>query len=148
MTPPSDAQPTDGPGRAAVRRRSLRFLFVGGTNTAFGVSIFPALVWLLGRRDYLFALAISQVTSLLLAFTLHKLFVFRSHGRLLPEFIRFASFYIGVYAVNWAALPFLVEVAHVPPIYAQWGFAAVVLAGSYFWHSHVTFGPGLRAPVD
>ncbi len=148
MTATPDLRPAEAPGQAGDRRRSLRFLIVGGINTAFGLSVFPALVWLLGQRHYLVALAISQVTSLLLAFTLHKLFVFRSHGRLLVEFVRFASFYVGVYAVNWAMLPFLVEVAHVPPIFAQWGFAAVVLVGSYFWHSRVTFRPASGAPTD
>lgn len=121
------------------RHRSLRFVIVGGVNTVFGFAIYPALLLVLGARNYLPALGIAQIVSLLFAFTLHKLVVFRSRGSLLAEFLRFSSFYVGVYTVNWVMLPFLVEVIHVPPIVAQLGFAFVVLVGSYFWHSRLTF---------
>ena len=133
-------------GGMPSRRRSLRFVIVGGINTLFGFAIYPALLLLMGASHYLPALAIAQVVSLVFAFTLHKLVVFRSRGRLMAEFLRFSSFYAGVYAVNWAVLPFLVEVGRVPPIAAQLGFAFIVLVGSYFWHSRLTFRPSPDQP--
>lgn len=126
-------------------RRSLRFLVAGAANTAFGVAIYPLLLWSVPAfaTHYLVALGIAQAISLCFAFATHKLGVFRTRGNLASEFVAFASFYLVNYAANWAALPLLVELAHVPPVLAQLGFTAVLIVTSWFWHSRVTFrGPG------
>ena len=121
--------------------RPLRFLVVGGINTLFGLAIYPALQWAFPplQRRYMVALLIAQGVSLVWAYTLQKLFVFRTRGDILPEFARFCSFYLGIYAVNWAALPLLVEVAGLTPWVAQLGFAVVTVIGSWFFHSRLTF---------
>lgn len=123
------------------RKQPLRFLIAGGINTAFGLSLYPALLWASPwlRLHYLIALGIAQVISLTFAFTVYKSFVFRGKSNPLREVSAFISFYGVNYAVNWAALPFLVEVVHIPPVIAQIGFTIVLIVGSYFWHSKVTF---------
>jgi len=65
--------------------------------------------------------------------------VFRTRGNIAREFGTFSSFYLFNYAANWAALPLLVELGGVPPILAQLGFTALLVLGSWFWHSRVTF---------
>ncbi len=128
-------------GAVADARRPLRFLLAGTANTALGLSIYPLLLWgvpaLHGR--YLLALAIAQALSLCFAFTTYKVGVFRTRGNLPREFATFSSFYLVNYAANWAALPFLVEVAGLPPVPAQLAFTAILIVGSWFWHSRVTF---------
>lgn len=126
---------------ALTAHRPVRFLIAGGANTALGLTFFPALVWSLPwfRTHYLVALAISQVVCLLFAFATHKLGVFRTRGRWLREFGVFASYYLFNYAANWAALPLLVDVAGAPLIPAQLGITLVLIVGSWFWHSRVTF---------
>ncbi len=121
--------------------RPLRFALAGAANTAFGLSFYPALLWAvpLLRTHYLVALGIAQVVCLCFAYATYKLGVFRTRGIFLREFSTFSSFYLFNYAVNWAALPMLVEWGRVPPAIAQLGFNAVVIVGSYFWHSRVTF---------
>ncbi|MCC6829224.1 MAG: GtrA family protein [Novosphingobium sp.] len=121
--------------------RPLRFALAGAANTAFGLSFYPALLWAvpLLRTHYLVALGIAQVVCLCFAYATYKLGVFRTRGNFLREFSTFSSFYLFNYAVNWAALPMLVEWGRVPPAIAQLGFNAVVIVGSYFWHSRVTF---------
>lgn len=123
------------------QRRSLRFLIAGAANTAFGLSIYPLLLWSVPAfaQHYLLALGIAQAVSLLFAFATYKLGVFRTRGNLAREFGTFASFYLVNYAANWAALPLLVELAHVPPVLAQLAFTAALIVGSWFWHSRVTF---------
>lgn len=123
--------------------RPFRFLIAGGANTGFGLAFYPALLWAEPwlRVHYLLALGIAQAVCLCFAFATYRLFVFRSHGPLLAEFARFASFYLANYAINWAVLPMLVEWAGLPPAAAQLGFNVVVIAGSYVWHSRVTFRP-------
>jgi putative flippase GtrA len=126
---------------AVSQRRPLRFLMAGALNTAFGLAIYPALLWSVPafHTHYLLALGIAQAVSLCFAFATYKLGVFRTRGNLLREFGSFASFYLFNYAANWVALPLLVELAQVPPVFAQLGFTAVLIAGSWFWHSRITF---------
>jgi putative flippase GtrA len=127
----------------------LRFLAAGSINTVIGVSLFPAIVWLSPwlYRNYMIALVLSQVVCTTIAFGLYKLLVFRTgNGSLLREFYRFVSFYLFNYAANIAALPALVKGLGISPIIAQVGFSLVLIVGSYFWHSHVTFKVGVEKP--
>jgi len=126
---------------ASRGERPVRFLLAGAANTLFGLAIYPLLLWSVPalRAHYLIALAIAQAVSLCFAFTTYKIGVFRTRGGLVREFSAFSSFYLFNYAANWLALPLLVEFGRVPPVIAQLGFTALVIVGSYFWHSQVTF---------
>ncbi len=126
--------------------RPLRFAAAGAANTAFGLAIYPLLLWSVPafHTHYLLALGIAQAVSLCFAFTTYKLGVFRTRGNIAREFGAFSSFYLFNYAANWAALPLLVELGAIPPVLAQLGFTAVLIVGSYFWHSRVSFAGGRR----
>jgi len=121
--------------------RPLRYLVAAGFNTAFGLSIFPLLLWSSAylHEHYLVGLAIAQALSLCFAFATYKFGVFQTRGQYAREFSAFASFYLINYAANWAALPALVEWAGWNPIVAQLFFSLLVIAGSYVWHSRITF---------
>lgn len=121
--------------------RPLRFLVAGMLNTGFGLAIYPALLWSSHyfTVHYMVALVIAQGVSLLFAFATYKIGVFRAGGDTARQLGIFSSFYLFNYAANWVALPLLVELGHIPPIIAQLGFALVLMIGSYFWHSRVTF---------
>jgi putative flippase GtrA len=126
---------------ALAARPPFRFLVAGAANTAFGLAIYPALLWAAPpfRHHYMLALLIAQALGLGFAFTSYKLGVFRTRGNVAREFGAFSTFYLANYALNWAALPALVELGRVPPLIAQLGFSLVLIAGSWFWHSRVTF---------
>ena len=121
--------------------RPLRYLVAAGFNTAFGLAIFPLLVWSSTwlAEHYLVALVIAQASSLIFAFNTYRFGVFGSDGAVGRQFGLFSSFYLFNYAANWAALPFLVEVIGLNLIVAQLGFALVLMIGSYFWHRKITF---------
>lgn len=123
--------------------QKLRFALAGAVNTAFGLAIYPVLLWSFAplQRQYLLALAIAQVLSLSFAFAMYKWTVFRTRANLFSEMWKFSSFYLINYAINWIALPLLVETGKVPPITAQFGFSLLVMVSSYFWHSRLTFRP-------
>lgn len=124
-----------------MSRRPLRFLIVGGINTAFGLAVYPVLLVALRPLGigYMGALFVAQAVSLAFAYTTQKRWVFRTRGDVLNEFARFSSFYLGIFAANWLALPLLVEVAHLRPWIAQFGFALITVIGSWFWHTRLTF---------
>jgi putative flippase GtrA len=121
--------------------KPLRFLIVGGLNTAFGLTIYPVLLWSTPwfRVHYMVALLVAQAVATMFAFVTYKTLVFQTQGRTGRELMRFLSFYLANYAVNWAALPLLVEIVRLPPIVAQLGFAITLAALSWFWHNRVTF---------
>ena len=127
-----------------LRGRPLRFLIAGGLNTLVGLTAYPILLWSSSwfYEHYLVALLVVQVFCLCFAFTTYKVGVFRTRGNIVSEFVRFSSYYMGTYAVNWAVLPALVEIAKIDPIIAQYIYAFIVLVGSYFWHSSVSFKTG------
>lgn len=139
----NEVPPSMGAGQPerAGGNRSVRYVLAAGLNTAFGLAIYPALLWSSDwlHEHYMVALVIAQVTSLLFAFTTYRLGVFQARGDTARQFGLFSSFYLFNYAANWAALPLLVEVGGIHPIIAQLGFALVLMIGSYFWHSRVTF---------
>ena len=84
-------------------------------NTAFGLAIYPALLWAFPwlRVHYMVALFIAQALSLCFAYSSYKLGVFQTRGRYAREITAFLSFYGVNYAANWIALPALVEFAHI-----------------------------------
>ena len=132
--------------RALIRRllsdQRVRFLLVGGVNTVVGYSLFALLYFAFGRViGYLGALYISYAIATVLAFVLHRRFTFRAtdSGNVMIDFLRFVVVYVVSLAINTAALPVLVELAHLNPILAQ---AIVVVATtflSYFGHKLFSF---------
>ncbi|MGN7292448.1 GtrA family protein [Rhizobium sp. SAFR-030] len=119
----------------------LRFLAAGGLNTLFGLATFPVLMWTLTSlaKHYLLVLTIAQVLSVCFSFLTSKFLVFRTSGNYLAEFGKFITFHAVYFLANLAALPVIVELLGVPPIWGQFAFAVAVIVTSYFWHSRITF---------
>lgn len=120
----------------------LAFLLVGAVNTVCGAAVFVLLELILGDRlHYLGSLFIAHVFSVLLAFVLHRRFVFRvtGTGSVLRDLARFESVYLGSLALNVVVLPLLVEVAELPVIASQLGFGLTVAVLTWFGHKHFSF---------
>jgi putative flippase GtrA len=119
----------------------IRFLIVGGINTLFGWSAFPAIYFLTlaARWHYLIVLVITQVICITFSFLTAKFFVFRTRGNFVAEFAKFCTFHASYFALNIIILPILVEVVKINPVIGQFGFAVAVVLSSYFWHSKITF---------
>lgn len=126
-----------------VRRHETkaRFVLAGGFNTAFGLAVYPLLMWTFGHKglNYMVALPIAQVASLCVAYMTQKTLVFRTKGNYFTEFIKFSAFYMGNFFIVAIILPILVEIFHQNPIFAQFILSLGVIFVSYFWHSRVTF---------
>jgi len=127
--------------RWLVNGKQIRFVVAGGVNTLFGLATYPLLLWASStlHTHYMLGLVIAQALSLCFAFTIYKFTVFRTRHGSMGEFSRFLPFYLVNYAVNWLALPLIVGVARIDPIIAQVAFSIILVFGSYFWHSRITF---------
>ncbi len=124
-------------------RRPLAYLVAGGINTLFGLSLYPLMLWASPtlRIHYLVALGMCQLICVVFAFASYKIAVFRTRGNVVAEFVTFVSFYLLSYAINWLALPVLVEAVGLGPVVAQTGFTLIAVVASYLWHSRLTFAP-------
>ena len=130
-----------GTRMADLKHRPVRYVLAGALNTLVGFCAYPVLLWTIDwfREHYLLGLLVVQVFCVCFAFTTYKVGVFRSRGSLVGDFVRFASYYVTIFAVNWVVLPFFVEVVRIDPIITQTVFNLFVVVFGYFWHSNITF---------
>lgn len=130
-----------GRNLADRHQTKVRFLLAGALNTAIGLAVYPALYFLAAplKLHYLTILVISQVVCVSFAFMTSKFLVFRTSGNYLRESGKFVAFHLSYFLVNLAALPVLVELVGMNPVWGQTLFAVLVIVTSYFWHSRITF---------
>lgn len=123
-----------------VANRGLRFVVVGGVNSAFAYGVFAALQLTLGRVvHYLVVLVLSNIVSILEAFILQRAVVWRVRGHWWRQIIRFSTVYLVVLALNVPLLSLLVEVIHLPVLLAQGLIMAANAIGTFSIHRVFTF---------
>ncbi len=126
---------------ASTQGQKLRYLLVGGWNTLFGYVAGPAIYYgLQGEMHVVLVGAIAYAMSITMAFLTHKLFVFRTKGRWLSEYLRSYVVYGGTAAIGIIALWGLVDGMGVPFWFAQALIVSITVVISYFGHSKFTFG--------
>jgi putative flippase GtrA len=126
---------------AILHQTKVRFLLAGALNTAIGLAVFPVLYLLTDplKLHYLVILIMSQILCVTFSYLTNKFLVFKTSGNYLNEFGKFLSFHLFYFLANLAALPVLVELWGMDPVWAQTLFAVLVIVTSYFWHSRFTF---------
>jgi putative flippase GtrA len=125
-----------------LRSRQVRYLLVGGYNTAFGYLLFAILYILLGERvHYTLLLLISHVISVLNAFVAYRLVVFRVKGSVARDLLRFWSVYASAFAVNLLLLPVAVSLG-APVLPAQAAFVVVTIVTTYVLNATFSFNRG------
>ena len=137
--PPGDMSAPPGWLLRVVRDQRVAFLAVGATNTVVGYLSFAAILLLLGQRLYLVALVSAYVISVLIAFVLYRSLVFRVRGHVLRDLWRFVTVYLLALAINFVALPVLVELAHLQVLLAQALIVLITSVMSWVGHKHYSF---------
>ena len=127
----------------------MRYVLVGGFNTAFGFSVFALLNWLfrgLGSFAYMYAWALANILAISAAFLAYKWFVFRTRGNYLIEWLRCFSVYGSGMLFGAVALPITVTILrrmmHRPelaPYLAGALLTVVTIILSFLGHRHFSF---------
>jgi putative flippase GtrA len=127
----------------------VRYIVVGGFNTAFGYGLFALLTWSfsgLGSYNYMYAAVLANVIAISVAFLGYKWFVFRTRGNYLIEWIRCFGVYGSSALIGLACLPILVPILrHVlrkpeqAPYIAGAILTIVTVLFSFFGHKHFSF---------
>lgn len=79
-----------------VQNKFIRFIFVGGLNTAFGLTVYCLMIWL--GLSYIWATLISQVLGVLFNFVTTGTLVFENNDKGL--LFKFIISYIITYFIN------------------------------------------------
>ncbi len=129
--------------------RVLRYLLVGGFNTAFGYSTFAGLNYFLTGRvpyPYMVASVGSSIASITVAFFGYKLFVFKTKGNALREYLRTYVVYGSSALLGLVLLPILVALLNLVttrqllvPYIAQALTIPLVVVASYLGHREFSF---------
>jgi len=91
----------------------LRYLFVGGWNTLFGYGCFALLTALLDPRikyGYVVASVLANLLAITVSYLSYKLFVFRTKGNYLREWVRCLAVYGGSMLISVILLPVIVMI--------------------------------------
>ena len=124
-----------------AHEEKVRYLIVGGWNTVFGFMAFVGLYYFLGEIfHYISILTISYVASISNAYVFYKIFVFKTKGNYLKEYLRFYLVYGLVYAMNILLLPLFVEILKINIIIAQGIILFFTVVISYTGHKYYSFG--------
>jgi putative flippase GtrA len=121
----SDAVPVARTGLVGTVRRlyalePVRFVLVGGINSAFSFLLFAGLQTALQDHvHYLWVLSVTTAIGILEAYLLQRWITFRASGHWWADLARFSSVYLVAFVANLGLLPLLVEVVGVPVLPAQ-----------------------------
>lgn len=119
----------------------LAYLIVGGWNTLFGMALYYLGYWLYGEHVHYLLLAVPvNILSITNAFICYKLFVFRTRGNWLQEYLKCYVVYGGGTLVSMTLLWLLKEFLGMNPVVANAVATVLVVVCSYFGHKYFSFG--------
>ena len=117
------------------------YVIVGGWNTVFSYLAFVVIYYLTVpiKLHYMTVLILSQIVGLTNAYVCYKLFVFKTKGNVIKEYLRFYLVYGFSFLVNIILIYTLVDVLHFNPVVSQGGISIIVVVISYLGHTHFSF---------
>lgn len=126
--------------RRILDAKQARYLIVGGGNTAFGYGITVGLYYLLVHHLHIVVISlIANVIGITVSFITYKVFVFRTHGQWLREYLRAYVVYGFAALLSTALLWLLVNMAGIRIWIAQGVVVVLIVILSYLGHNFFTF---------
>ncbi len=120
--------------------KKIRFLLVGGWNTAFGFLLGVVLYYYLKDLTNIIIIGmISNVISITMSFTTNKLFVFMSAGNWINEYIRSYVVYGAMAFLGIFLLWFFVDICKFNIWISQTLILVISISISYLAHSRFTY---------
>lgn len=118
--------------------QKLRYLLVGGFNTAAVYILFAAAVcW--GKLSYQTAIILVYVIGVNVSIFTMRYYVFRSSGNLKREYVRAWSVYFVTMLINYAAMFVMVDVCAVNELAAQAVYTVCITILTYILHKYFSF---------
>jgi putative flippase GtrA len=123
-----------------LKIKSARYLLAGGWNTLFGYGVGVGLYVLLIDRLHITLIAIiANIISITMSFVIYKLYVFRSPGNWLKEYLRCYILYGSMACFGIVLLWIFVDYFHINIWFSQAFVIFSTVFASYFGHKFFTF---------
>jgi len=123
-----------------LESQRVRYLLAGAWNTAFGYTVTVCLYFALSDTLHVTLIAvIANVLAISMAFATYKVFVFRSRGNWLQEYLRSYVIYGGTAVLSVFLLWLLVDGLHIKIWFAQGALILITVVISYIGHARFTF---------
>lgn len=123
-----------------IHSEKLRYLLVGGWNTAFGYLVGVGLFLMLGQHLHIVLIAIiSNVIAITMSFVAYKILVFRTHGKWLIEYLKCYLVYGGNALIGVFLLWIFVDYFSMNIWLAQGAIILLAVIFSYLLHKRFTF---------
>jgi len=123
-----------------LNQKNIRYLLVGGINTivgySIGIAIYKALASNLG---IIWVGILSNIISITVSFLTYKIFVFRTKGMWVLEYVKSYLIYGGTAVISIFFLWFFVEKMNISIWLSQALVIVVTVIISYLGHSRFTF---------
>lgn len=118
----------------------VRYLFVGGINTAFGFVLFTGMYLVFqSRLNYILIFLISQLLAVLFSHFMQRKYVWHSVNSYRNELTKFATSYVVVSLANLALLAVAVDLMSLPVLISQYVIGLALVLGNYFSQKHWVF---------
>ncbi|MEA4873662.1 MAG: GtrA family protein [Synergistaceae bacterium] len=121
--------------KALTNDQRVRFLIVGGINTAVGYGTFAAVIFLGGH--YIVANVIATAVGMTVSYFLNKYFTFRQYKKSFTEIIRFISVYFFSFMLGNVVLYVMVDIISISPYLA--GALNLIFTTLISWFGHKYF---------
>lgn len=117
----------------------VKYILVGIFNTIFGIGLYTVVILLLGESHYLLLGFICNIIAITQAFLFYKLFVFKTKGNYLAEYLRTyitngTSMFTGL-----VMMYILVSLLKISAIYANIIVTGITVVINFFMHKGFTF---------
>ncbi len=120
--------------------RRFRFLCVGVINTLFGYAVSVLLYWALSPTLHILVIiTIANIINISFSFVTLKLFVFRTKGHWLVEYIRCYLVYGLSMAIGTVTIWFFVDILTIPFWLSQIAVITGTVIISYIGHTFFSF---------
>lgn len=118
----------------------VAYVVAGGWNTVFGIGLYWLAYRIWGREiNYLLLAVPVNILAITNAFVCYKLFVFKTRGHWLSEYLKCYLVYGSGVLLSMALLWLLVEAFDADPAVANLIGSIIVIVASYFGHKYFSF---------
>ncbi|MBF0444618.1 MAG: GtrA family protein [Magnetococcales bacterium] len=118
----------------------IRYLIGGAYNTLFGFLLFATVYYYFSDQVHYIILAIiSNIVAITNSFIVHRIFVFKSKGNILKEYLRVYVVYSASFILSLIMMALMVELLHIHPVLTQGVLIFVTVIFSYFGHKNYSF---------
>ncbi len=122
-----------------IKAQSIRYIITGIWNTVFGILVYALLIKLLGENHYILLAVVSNIISITNAYICYKLFVFKTKGNILKEYLKCYVVYGLSMLLGRFFYMFFVDIAGLNPVIANIISVLLLTIVSFVGHRYYSF---------